>query len=99
MGDDTHRLSVGHMGCYPALAGLGAISDYVVTRRRPALLVCVEVCSLHVQPPGGDLDQVVGHALFSDGAAAAVEVPGDLDALNGWRIVDVAAPTCPAPTT
>lgn len=44
------RLLIGHMGCYAALPGLGAVSDNVVARGRPALLVCVEVASLHVQP-------------------------------------------------
>lgn len=94
MSDDTQRLLVGHMGCYAALPGLGAVSDYVVARRRPALLLCVEVASLHVQPPGGGMEQVVAHALFSDGAAAVVVVPDDgRSPPAGWRVVDVAART------
>ena len=48
---DTQRLFVGHMGCYAALPGLGAASDFVAARGRPALLLCAELTSLHVQPP------------------------------------------------
>ncbi len=107
------RLLIGHMGCYAALPGLGAVSDAVVARRHPGLLVCVEVASLHVQPPPGgggprggrDLEQVVAHALFSDGAAAVVVEPGSSPAparlgpaqpglaCAGLAVVDVAART------
>lgn len=79
------RLFIGHMGCYAALPGLGAVSDYVVARRRPAVLLCLELTSLHVQPPSptsrsssptpADLQQMVAHALFSDAAACVVLRP------------------------
>jgi alkylresorcinol/alkylpyrone synthase len=72
---DARRVFVGHMGCYAALPGLGVASDYVVLNNRPAIVLCVELTSLHVQPPTADPQQVVAHALFSDGAAAAVLVP------------------------
>ncbi len=86
------RLLIGHMGCYAALPGLGAVSDRVVARGRPALLVCTEVASLHVQPPCDDLEQVVAHALFSDGAAAVAVEPGG-DGGPGLEVVDLAART------
>lgn len=76
MPPDVRRLSIGHMGCYAALPGLGAAADYVTGHRRPAVLLCVELTSLHIQPPTDDLDQVVSHALFSDAAAAVVVSPG-----------------------
>jgi len=87
LGMDTavQRLFIGHMGCYAALPGLGAASDFVVARRRPAVLLCLELTSLHVQPPSAtsrsssptpaDLQQMVAHALFSDAAAAVVLRP------------------------
>ncbi|GAA1822382.1 type III polyketide synthase [Luedemannella flava] len=71
----AQRLFVGHMGCYAALPGLGAVSDFVAVRGRPAVLLCVELPSLHVQPAAVDPQQVVAHALFSDAAAAAVLLP------------------------
>lgn len=86
------RLQVGHMGCYAAIPGLAAVADAAGARGLAAGLVCVELCSLHVQPPAdGGTDQVVAHALFSDAAAAAVVLPGGA----GLEVVDVAARTDP----
>ncbi len=48
----VQRLFVGHMGCYAALPGLGAAADFVLARGRPALLLCAELTSLHLQPAG-----------------------------------------------
>ncbi|HEX6871591.1 MAG TPA: type III polyketide synthase [Micromonosporaceae bacterium] len=86
---DARRVFIGHMGCYAALPGLGVAADYVALARRPAVLLCVELPSLHVQPPATDPQQVVAHALFSDAAAAAVLVAGGA----GRAVTDVAALT------
>jgi predicted naringenin-chalcone synthase len=91
--DSVQRLLIGHMGCYGALPGLGAVGDHVVARGRPAVLLCVELTSLHVQPPTDDLEQVVAHSLFSDAAAAVVVEPHSSPAGGGWELVDVAART------
>ena len=85
----ARRVFVGHMGCYAALPGLSVASDYVSLHRRPAVLLCVELPSLHVQPPTVDPQQVVAHALFSDAAAAAVLVP----ASDGYAVRGVASLT------
>jgi predicted naringenin-chalcone synthase len=84
------RLLIGHMGCYAALPGLAAVSDFVTARARPAVLLCCELTSLHVQPAQRDLEQVVAHALFSDAAAAVVVEPG---AARGRRLAGVVART------
>jgi alkylresorcinol/alkylpyrone synthase len=99
MTDDVQRLHVGHMGCYAALPGLGATADFVAARQRPAVMLCVELTSLHVQPTTEtarsgqptpeDLEQMVAHALFSDAAAAVVVEPG----ASGLEVVDVVART------
>jgi predicted naringenin-chalcone synthase len=99
MPDTVQRLHVGHMGCYAALPGLGAAADFVTARQRPAVLLCVELTSLHVQPTTAtarsgrptdeDLQQMVAHARFSDAAAAVVLQP---DA-PGFEVVDVVART------
>jgi alkylresorcinol/alkylpyrone synthase len=91
MGEDVQRLLLGHMGCYAALPGLGAVADFVRARGRPAVLLCLELPSLHVQPPAAELDQVVAHAIFGDGAAAVVVEPGS----GGLALVDVLARTDP----
>lgn len=80
MHDGLQRLLIGHVGCHAAIPGLGAASDYVIARGKPALLLCLELCSLHIQPPSSDLEQVVVHALFSDGASAFVLEPMESDA-------------------
>ena len=100
MRDSVQRLHIGHMGCYAALPGLGAACDFVVARNKPAVLLCLELTSLHVQPTtdtaksdqptSEDLQQMVAHALFSDAAAAVVLEPG---AGQGLELVDVVART------
>jgi predicted naringenin-chalcone synthase len=91
MAPDTQRMFVGHMGCYAALPGLGAASDFVAARGRPALLLCAELTSLHIQPAGVRVDtqQIVSHALFSDAAVAAVLVPDG----RGYALREVASVT------
>ena len=99
MSDATERLHVGHMGCYAALPGLAATSDFVAARGRAAVMLCLELTSLHVQPStqtarsgqptSEDLQQMVAHALFSDAAAAVVLTPDRA----GLEVVDVIART------
>ena len=93
MASDLQRLLVGHMGCYAAIPGLGAVADYVVSRGRPAVALCCELTSLHVQPPTRDRGQLVSHALFGDAATAIVVEPESAE--NGLRVVDVGALTDP----
>ncbi|MEH0841346.1 type III polyketide synthase [Micromonospora sp. CPCC 205711] len=92
MAPDTQRMFVGHMGCYAALPGLGAAGDFVTARGRPALLLCAELTSLHIQPASARMDtqQIVSHALFSDAAVAAVLVPG---APSGYALREVTSVT------
>jgi predicted naringenin-chalcone synthase len=87
------RLFIGHMGCYGAVPGLGAVADYVTARQRPAVLACVELSSLHVQPPTADMEQVVAHALFSDAATAVVMEPAAPGRAGSLALVDIAACT------
>jgi alkylresorcinol/alkylpyrone synthase len=94
MSPGVQRLHIGHMGCYAALPGLGAVADYVVSRGRPAVLLCVELTSLHLQPATNDIEQMVAHALFADAAAALVVVPaGDDERRPGLEVVDLTART------
>jgi predicted naringenin-chalcone synthase len=89
---DCQRLFVGHMGCYAALPGLSTVADYVTVHRRPAVLLCVELPTLHLQPPTVDPGQMVAHALFSDAAAAVVLTPGG----DGYEVARVASLTDPS---
>jgi alkylresorcinol/alkylpyrone synthase len=91
---DVRRLLIGHMGCYAALPGLSAVADYVTAQRRPAVLLCTELTSLHLQADGEDRFHLVSHALFSDGAAAVVVRPPEAGA-RGYRVLDTVAVTDP----
>jgi predicted naringenin-chalcone synthase len=92
------RLQIGHMGCYAAIPGLAAASDFVTAHGRPAVLLCCELTSLHLQPAQDDparvdVEQVVAHALFSDAAAAVVLEPSSRP---GRRVAGVVARTDPS---
>ena len=89
MAPDAQRLFIGHMGCYAALPGIGAASDFVTARGRAAVLLCIELTSLHIQPPTKDPQQIVAHALFSDAAAAVVLQPSG----PGYVLREMAAVT------
>jgi predicted naringenin-chalcone synthase len=99
MSASVQRLFVGHMGCYAALPGLGAVGDFTSARERPSVLLCLELPSLHAQPATttttdrraseDDVQQMVAHALFSDAAAAVVMQPGG----PGAELIDVVALT------
>lgn len=90
LGVDAQRLHIGHMGCYAAVPGLATVADGVAARGRVSIMLCLELTSLHVQPPTRDLEQVVAHALFSDAATAVAVAP---DAPAGLEVVDVVART------
>jgi predicted naringenin-chalcone synthase len=107
MAPDVARLLIGHMGCYAAMPGLAAVSDYVTARGRPAVLLCLELTSLHGQPPSptvsesgqtfDDVMQMVAHSLFADAAAAVVLVPGTSRgpdvSVPGFEVLDFVART------
>jgi alkylresorcinol/alkylpyrone synthase len=67
------RTSVLGMGCYGAFPGLLRAREAAASGPdRTALVLAVEICSLHFQPGDHSIENVVSSALFSDGAAAAL---------------------------
>lgn len=76
----TQRLQIGFMGCHAAINGLRAAEGLVAANpNAKVLVVCVELCSLHLQY-GMDADRIVSNSLFADGSSAAV-----ISAGNGRR--------------
>jgi predicted naringenin-chalcone synthase len=65
------------------------VSDAATARGKTSVMLCVELCSLHLQPPSPDLDQLVAHALFADAAAAVAVTPGG----PGLEVIDLVART------
>jgi alkylresorcinol/alkylpyrone synthase len=89
LGDRVQRLAIGHMGCYAALPALRTAAALAAASGRRALVTCVELCTLHTQPPRTREDAVY-LALFGDGAAAALVGPsGDGPAIVGSATVTV----------
>jgi len=93
MSPSLQRLSIGHVGCHAALPALGVLNDYVVAHTTPAVLLCLELSSLHIQPPTSDLGQVVIHSLFSDAACAIIVEPTGASERPGLQVVDLIART------
>jgi alkylresorcinol/alkylpyrone synthase len=73
MRPDLQRACVLGMGCYAAFPGLlragQAVRGY---EDRLALVLTLELCSLHFQPQDTSTEGMVSSALFSDGAAAVL---------------------------
>ncbi|GAA3551490.1 type III polyketide synthase [Microlunatus spumicola] len=68
----TQRFHLGFMGCYGAFPAL-RLADAVcrVDPEAVVLVVCAELCSLHLHV-ADDVDTVLSSSLFADGAAAVV---------------------------
>lgn len=68
----VNRLGINFMGCFGAFKGLSVAQSFA--KEHPThriLLVCTELCSLHLQSTLTH-DHILGNSLFSDGAAAAI---------------------------
>lgn len=90
MRQDLRRYALGGMGCYAAFPGLACAGQAIrAGDARRALVVAVELCSLHFQAEP-DTDNVVSSALFADGAAAALLEAGDGP---GWAIEELTTAT------
>ena len=70
--EDVERFTVGFMGCYAAFPALRMAAQFCAANPRAVVLVvCLELCTLHMQPEPTP-ENIVANSLFADGAAAAV---------------------------
>ncbi|NIO16585.1 MAG: type III polyketide synthase [Deltaproteobacteria bacterium] len=68
----TQRYHLGFMGCYAAITGLRMAAQFCIADPEAmVLVVCLELCTLHLQLNGSE-DSLMANSLFGDGAAAAV---------------------------
>ncbi len=75
----VRRTIIGFMGCFGAIVGLrSAVGACAADSRSVCLVVCVELCTLHLRH-GRSADNLVASALFGDGAAAAVVVGNEVE--------------------
>ncbi len=92
---DTRRTFIGFMGCYAAFNGMRVAHSFCQSHPNArVLLVCAELCTLHLQIDDS-LESAIVNALFSDGAAAAVlagvpddEAAGELTYADGRARLD-----------
>ncbi len=78
LSESVERYHLGFMGCYAAFPALKMARQICLADPGAVVLVvCIELCSLHLQV-GSEPDQLLANALFADGVAAALvsaEVP------------------------
>jgi predicted naringenin-chalcone synthase len=68
----TQRYHIGFMGCYGAFPGLRMAQQFCLAHPDAVVLVvCLELCSLHLKLEG-EGDSLLANSLFADGAAAAL---------------------------
>lgn len=68
----VHRLGINFMGCFGAFKGLEVANAFAQNNpKNRILLVCTELCSLHIQGDESH-DTLLANSIFADGAAAAV---------------------------
>lgn len=91
MSPGTQRYHLGFMGCYAAFPALRMAAQFCEAKPDAVVLVlCLELCSLHLQLSGTD-DTILANSLFSDGAAAAIvsrrkpEPGGRVYRIDGFR--------------
>jgi predicted naringenin-chalcone synthase len=72
MSPTVNRLGINFMGCFGAFKGLSVARAFALENpNHRILLVCTELCSLHLQADQ-DSETLTANALFADGAAAAI---------------------------
>jgi prepilin-type processing-associated H-X9-DG protein len=82
----VQRTHVGYMGCHGALNGLRVANAFCRAEPGACVLLCAtELCSLHYHY-GWDPQKIIANALFADGSAAVLAVPGRAAPADAWRL-------------
>lgn len=72
LNENVERYTIGFMGCYAAFPALRMAAQFCEANPQAVVLVmCLELCSLHLQVSGKP-ESIVANSLFADGAAAAI---------------------------
>ncbi|PWV97412.1 putative naringenin-chalcone synthase [Paenibacillus cellulosilyticus] len=72
LNDGTRRLPLTFLGCAAGMTAMRTARELVAADEQAvALIVCVELCTLHTQP-SGDRESLYAAAFFGDGASACV---------------------------
>ncbi|WP_349369626.1 type III polyketide synthase [Salinarimonas sp.] len=89
---DIERIAISYMGCSAAVNGLKTARHIVRSEPQArVLVVCVELCTLHLQEVDR-LESLLSAMLFGDGAAAALVTAEETGfALESFRAVTIPA--------
>jgi predicted naringenin-chalcone synthase len=72
LNEGIERYTLGFMGCYAAFPALRMAAQFCEANPKAVVLVmCLELCSLHMQI-NNDPNCILANSLFADGAAAAI---------------------------
>jgi predicted naringenin-chalcone synthase len=72
LNESVERYTVGFMGCYAAFPAMRMAAQFCEANPEAVVLVmCLELCTLHLQVSDKP-ESIVANALFADGAAAAI---------------------------
>jgi len=86
--EDVKRLPLFGLGCVGGAAGVARVHDYLKAwPTHVAVLLSVELCSLTLQRDDSSLPNLVGGALFGDGAAAVVMMGSEHPLASGPSVV------------
>lgn len=95
--DSTERYILGFMGCYAAFPALRMAKQFCEADPDAVVLVmCLELCSLHLQP-SNEPDTLLANSLFADGAGAAlVSARKPAEGSHGFRLKNFVSALVPA---
>ena len=72
LNENVERYTIGFMGCYAAFPAMRMAAQFCEANPNAVVLVmCLELCSLHLQVSDRP-ESIVANSLFADGAAAAI---------------------------
>ncbi len=88
-GQNTKRLPIFGLGCLGGVGGINRVHDYLQGHKSEvALLLVTELCSLTYQLKDSSIANLVGAALFGDGAGAVLMV-GDDHPLKNTALLEI----------
>jgi predicted naringenin-chalcone synthase len=93
--ESVERYTLGFMGCYAAFPALRMAAQFCEANPKArVLVVCLELCSLHMQIDESP-DSILGNTVFADGAAAALVTSIPPTTHRHYRLDGFASATIP----
>lgn len=82
----TQRYHLGFMGCFAAFPAMKMAKAFCESQPKAnVLIVCLELCSIHLQPSEGT-DNLISASVFADGAAGMIISKDQSDFGNSFKL-------------